>query len=113
MRRSTAVVAAVVVLAVRRAKTVTDFQLWKGDGRRQPSPATFGGEGRANEYPSAFLRRRDLAAEKNSTRPTTSATRSSTPDSGRSCITPFSGVAGVVLGRKVAKYDLGHPFRPA
>jgi hypothetical protein len=25
---------------------------------------------------------------------------------------PFSGVAGVVLGRKVAKYDLRHAFRP-
>jgi hypothetical protein len=24
----------------------------------------------------------------------------------------FSGVAGVVLGRKVAKYDLGHAFQP-
>jgi hypothetical protein len=24
----------------------------------------------------------------------------------------FSGVAGVVLGRKVAKYDLRHAFRP-
>ena len=25
---------------------------------------------------------------------------------------PFSGVAGVVLGRNVAKYDLRHAFRP-
>lgn len=25
----------------------------------------------------------------------------------------FSGVAGVVLGRNVAKYDLGHAFRPS
>jgi hypothetical protein len=24
----------------------------------------------------------------------------------------FSGVAGVVLGHKVAKYDLGHAFQP-
>jgi hypothetical protein len=24
----------------------------------------------------------------------------------------FSGVAGVILGRNVAKYDLGHAFRP-
>jgi hypothetical protein len=24
----------------------------------------------------------------------------------------FSGVAGVVLGRKVGHYDLGHAFRP-
>ena len=24
----------------------------------------------------------------------------------------FSGVAGVVLGRKVGQYDLGHAFRP-
>jgi len=25
---------------------------------------------------------------------------------------PFSSVAGVVLGRKIAKFDLGHAFQP-